>query len=123
MLVAERNRSGRLISSSMRRDIQAAINWLKRRIKRMDLLLQELVASTPALADHSDLLRTVPGFGPQLTLALTAWPPELGTLNRQQIAPLVGVAPINRDSGAFRGRRSVLGGQSRVRKNLYMGAP
>ena len=122
MLVAERNRSSRSISSAMRRDIQAAISWLRRRIERMDALLQELVACTPTLADRNDLLRTVPGVGPQLALTLTAWLPELGTLNRRQIASLVGVAPLNRDSGAFRGRRSVWGGRSRVRKNLYMGA-
>lgn len=122
MQVAERNRLSRSISLSMRRDIRAAVTWLQRRIARLDSMLQELVKATPALADRHDLLLSVPGVGPQLALALTAWLPELGTLNRRQIASLVGVAPLNRDSGAFRGRRSVWGGRSRVRKNLYMGA-
>ncbi len=122
MLVAEQNRLSRPFGLPLRRDIQAAITGLRRRIERLDLLLQELVAATPALAARNELLLTVPGVGPQLALTLTAWLPELGTLNRRQIAALVGVAPLNRDSGAFRGRRSVWGGRARVRKTLYMGA-
>ena len=72
--------------------------------------------------EKDDLLRTVPGVGPQLSLTLLAHLPELGTLNRRQIAALVGVAPYNRDSGALRGKRAVWGGRSRVRAVLYMGA-
>ena len=72
--------------------------------------------------DSTDLLRTVPGVGPQLSLTLLAHLPELGTLDRKQIAALVGVAPYNRDSGTLRGKRAVWGGRSRVRAVLYMGA-
>ena len=72
--------------------------------------------------EKDDLLRTVPGVGPQLSLTLLAHLPELGTLDREQIAALVGVAPYNRDSGALRGKRAVWGGRSRVRAVLYMGA-
>ena len=72
--------------------------------------------------EKDDLLRTVPGVGPQLSLTLLAHLPELGTLNRRQIAALVGVAPYNRDSGALRGKRAVWGGRSRVRAVFYMGA-
>ena len=72
--------------------------------------------------EKDDLLRTVPGVGPQLSLTLLAHLPELGTLNRRQIAALVGVAPYDRDSGALRGKRTVWGGLSRVRAVLYVGA-
>ena len=72
--------------------------------------------------ERDDLLRSVPGVGEQLSLTLMAYLPELGALDRKQIAALVGVAPINRDSGRMRGRRSVWGGRARVRAVLYMGA-
>ena len=72
--------------------------------------------------EKDDLLRSVPGVGEQLSVSLLAYLPELGTLDREQIAALVGVAPINWDSGIMRGRRSIWGGQSRVRTVLYMGA-
>ena len=72
--------------------------------------------------EKDDLLRSVPGVGEQLSLSLLAYLPELGTLNRKQIAALVGVAPINRDSGTKWGPRGVWGGRARVRMVLYMGA-
>ena len=72
--------------------------------------------------EQDDLLRSVPGVGPQVSVALLADLPELGTLGRRQIAALVGVAPMNRDSGTMRGRRIVSGGRGRVRAVLYMGA-
>ena len=68
------------------------------------------------------MLRSVPGVGPVLSLTLLAQLPELGTLNRKQIAALVGVAPLNRDSGSLRGKRTVWGGRASVRAALYMGA-
>ena len=71
---------------------------------------------------RTNLLRTVPGVGEQLSLTLLAYLPELGTLDRRQIAALVGVAPFNRDSGTLRGKRTVWGGRARVRGALYMGA-
>ena len=82
--------------------------------------------NTPAnvlfLREKDDLLRSVPGVGQQLSVSLLAYLPELGTLDRKQIAALVGVAPINRDSGTMRGRRAVWAGRARVRVVLYMGA-
>ena len=72
--------------------------------------------------EKDDLLRTVPGVGEQLSITLLAYLPELGTLDRRQIAALVGVAPFNRDSGTLRGKRTVWGGRARVRAALYMGA-
>ena len=70
--------------------------------------------------EKDDLLRTAPGVGEQVSLTLLAYLPELGALDRRQIAALVGVAPFNRDSGTLRGKRSVWGGRARV--TLYMGA-
>lgn len=72
--------------------------------------------------EKDDLLRSVPGVGPQVSLTLLGYLPELGKLNRKQIAALVGVAPFNRDSGPYRGKRSVWGGRATVRSTLYMGA-
>ena len=69
-----------------------------------------------------DILRSVPGVGEQLSLALLSQLPELGTLNRRQVAALVGVAPFNRDSGTLRGKRQIWGGRARLRAVLYMAA-
>ena len=83
--------------------------------------LRQSLRRSPVWREKDDLLRTVPGVGEQLSLTLLADLPELGTLDRRQIAALVGVAPFNRDSGTLRGRRAVWGGRSRVRGVLYMG--
>ena len=88
----------------------------------MDEGLRRTLRQSPVWREKDDLMRTVPGVGEQLSLALLAYLPELGTLNRRQIAVLVGVAPYNRDSGALRGKRTVWGGRARVRAALYMGA-
>ena len=82
--------------------------------------ISELIRSSPIWQAQEDLLKSVPGVGPVLSSTLLTHLPELGRLNRGQIAALVGVAPLNRDSGAFRGRRSVWGGRATVRLTLYM---
>ena len=78
--------------------------------------------SSPEWREKDDILRSVPGVGEQLSLALLSQLPELGTLNRRQVAALVGVAPFNRDSGTLRGKRQIWGGRARLRAVLYMGA-
>ena len=88
----------------------------------MDGDLRQRLRQSPVWREQDDLLRSVPGVGEQLSVSLLAYLPELGTLDRKQIAALVGVAPINRDSGMMRGKRTVWGGRSRVRAALYMGA-
>ena len=88
----------------------------------LDQGLRQALQRSPVWRERDDLLRSVPGVGPQLSVSLLADLPELGTLGRRQIAALVGVAPMNRDSGAKRGRRMVSGGRARVRAVLYMGA-
>ena len=80
-----------------------------------------MLRQSPVWQEQDDLRRTVPGVGEQPSLTLLANLPELGTLDRRQIAALVGVAPFNRDRGAMRGKRHIWGGRSRVRAVLYMG--
>ena len=121
MLVAEKNRLGRA-GQAVRPRIQAHIEWLEQELKDLDRELRDMLRRSPVWREQDDLLRSVPGVGPQLSVSLLADLPELGTLGRRQIAALVGVAPMNRDSGTMRGRRAVSGGRGRVRTVLYMGA-
>ena len=121
MLVAERNRLGRA-SGAVAPRIRVHIQWLEQELKDLDRGLRDMLQHSPVWREQEDLLRSVPGVGPQLSVALLADLPELGALGRRQIAALVGVAPMNRDSGTMRGRRTVSGGRGRVRAVLYMGA-
>ena len=121
MLVSEKNRLGTAIGAVSPR-IEAHIAWLEQELSDLDQGLPQTLRRSPVWREKDDLLRTVPGVGPQLSLTLLAHLPALGTLNRRQIAALVGVAPYNRDSGALRDKRAVWGGRSRVRAVLYMGA-
>ena len=121
MLVSEKNRLGTAIGAVSPR-IEAHIAWLEQELSDLDKGLSQTLRQSPVWREKDDLLRTVPGVGPQLSLTLLAHLPELGTLDRKQIAALVGVAPYNRDSGTRRGKRAVWGGRSRVRAVLYMGA-
>ena len=120
MLVSEKNRLGTAISA-VRPRIEANIAWLEQELNDLDKELRQSLRRSPVWREKDDLLRTLPGVGEQLSLTLLADLPELGTLDRRQIAALVGVAPFNRDSGTLRGRRAVWGGRSRVRGVLYMG--
>ena len=101
---------------------KAHISWLKQELDDLDTDLRQRIKGSPVWREKDDLLRSVPGVGPQVSLTLLAYLPELGTLNRKQVAALVGVAPFNRDSGPYRGKRSVWGGRATVRSTLYMGA-
>ena len=126
MLVSEKNRlgtaSGAVSSRAVSPRIEAHIAWLEQELSDLDKGLRQTLRQSPVWREKDDLLRTVPGVGPQLSLTLLAHLPELGTLDRKQIAALVGVAPYNRDRGTLRGKRAVWGGRSRVRAVLYMGA-
>ena len=121
MLVAEKNRLNRA-SQAVRPRIRAHIEWLEQELKDLDRGLRDMLRRSPVWREQDDLLRSVPGVGPQLSVALLADLPELGTLGRRQIAALAGVAPMNRDSGTMRGRRTISGGRGRARTVLYMGA-
>ena len=121
MLTAEENRRS-IAVGAVRLDIQEHITWLRKRLKGVDKELSQAVRTSPLWREQEDLLRSVPCVGPVVTVTLLAELPELGTLGRKQIAALVGLAPLNRDSGTLRGRRTIWGGRARVRAALYMAA-
>jgi len=121
MLVAEKNRL-RTSRPPVSQRIQLHIDWLEQELGEIDRGLKEMLRNSPVWREKENLLRTVPGVGPQLAVSILAYLPELGTLNRKRIAALVGVAPFNRDSGTLRGKRAVWGGRSRIRAALYMAA-
>ena len=101
-------------------NIEAVIAFLSAQIDDVDGDLNKLIRSSPAWREADDLLQSVPGVGPVLAATLTALVPELGRLNRKQIAALVGIAPLNNDSGARTGKRTTWGGRSAVRSVLFM---
>lgn len=119
MLGQERNRLG-LARGRVRRELQSHIRWLERRVHESDDDLRQAIEQSPVWRVRDDLLQGVPGIGPVVAQTLLATLPELGRLDRKQIAALVGVAPLNRDSGQWRGRRQVWGGRAPVRAVLYM---
>lgn len=121
MLTMEKNRF-KQASSPVSRDIKEHIQWMEKRMKDLDNRLHELLIASPLWREKDDLLQSVPGVGSALSVTLLAELPELGTLNRRQIAALVGIAPFARDSGRWRGQRFVWGGRAAVRATLYMGA-
>ena len=109
-------------AAPIRREITRHIRWLERRITAVDRDLDDTIQRSPVWRAKEHLLRTAPGVGPVLSRTLLADLPELGRLNRKQIAALVGVAPLACDSGTLRGKRVVWGGRAAVRAVLYMGA-
>ena len=119
MLVAERHRLSRA-PTAVSGDLKAHIRWLERRLERADSDLQRLIEQSPVWRAKEQLLRTVPGVGPTTARSLIAQLPELGALNRREIAALVGVAPFNRDSGTLKGKRTTWAGRAAVRTVLYM---
>jgi len=121
MLTAEKNRLGQAVAKAVRTGIQEHIRWLEKRLADIDRDLADAIGRTPVWREKDELLRSVKGVGPVLSTTLLAGLPELGSLGRKQIAALVGVAPLNRDSGRYRGKRMVWGGRARVRTALYMG--
>jgi len=120
MLTAENNRLQQATDKLVCKTIKAVCTTLRKQLDHLDEQLQRLIEATPAWRAKEDLLRSVPGVGPQTALALLAELPELGNCSRQQIAALVGVAPINQDSGKHRGVRTIWGGRASVRSALYM---
>ena len=121
MLTAEGNRL-RTAPQRVQPQIKEHILWLKRQIKDLDKDLRNSIRSNPLWRAQENLLRSAPGIGPVVSSVLLAQLPELGVLNRYQISALVGVAPLNRDSGTLRGKRKVWGGRASVRAALYMAA-
>jgi transposase len=121
MLTMETNRR-ELVARAVRRRLEAHITWLKRELEQIDRELQRAIEASPFWQMRDDLLQTTPGIGTRVSHTLIAFLPELGTLNRQQMAALVGLAPFNDDSGGHKGIRHIKGGRATVRRSLYMAA-
>ncbi|ASC73093.1 Insertion element IS116 uncharacterized 44.8 kDa protein [Halomicronema hongdechloris C2206] len=119
MLSAEKNRR-RQLQGPLREDVEAHIEWLQERIRQLDAEIQSLATHHQEWAERQALLQSPQGIGPTVSIGLLLYLPELGHLNRKQIAALVGVAPFNRDSGGYRGQRHIWGGRATVRSLLYL---
>ena len=121
MITAEKNRL-RTAARRIRPKVAEHIRWLEESLKDLDQDLGDFIRSSPIWRDKDELLQSAPGVRPVLSMTLLSDLPELGALNRGEIAALVGVAPFNRDSGTLRGKRKVWGGRAQVRAALYMAA-
>jgi len=121
MLTAEKNRRASALPA-VRNQVQRHITWLEQELADLNTDLDQRLRQSPIWLTKQKLLHSVPGVGRVLTLTLLADLPELGTLDRKKIAALVGVAPLNDDSGRHRGRRLIWGGRAAVRDVLYMAA-
>lgn len=121
MLTAEKNRlhSARF---SMKERIELHLSWLESELRDLDNEITKFIHQSPIWKEKDKLLRSVPGVGPVTSATILAMLPELGTLNRKKIAALVGVAPVNKDSGRRQKKRRVYGGRANVRSVLYMAA-
>jgi transposase len=119
MLVAEKNRAQQA-KAGVRRDINAHIDWLKKRLREMEKDLSGLMAQSDAWDARVELIDAQPGLGRLASISLVVQIPELGTLTRRKIAKLVGVAPLARDSGTYKGERTTWGGRAAARAMLYM---
>jgi len=119
---AEENRLGATRAKSIRRNIEAHIDWLNKQIKKIDEEIDRQVRNSPMWLVNEKLLMSVPGVGPVNAHVLMGQLPELGKLSRREIASLVGLAPFPRESGKWRGKRFVCGGRAHVRASLYMAA-
>jgi transposase len=121
MITAERNRRRRAPTLTCA-EIDEHLAWLQVRVEAIEDELNKTIRSSPLWRDKVALLRSVPGVGPMLAATIVAQLPELGVLTHKEIAALVGVAPLNRDSGHWRGKRTIWGGRPQVRAALYMSA-
>jgi len=119
---AERNRLAQAVAPKVKASIQAVLKVLKKQIDSIDDDLDGLIQQSPCWLEKETLLTSVPGVGQQTARTLLGCLPELGQITRQAVAALVGVAPINRDSGTMRGKRTTWGGRRVVRSALYMAA-
>lgn len=122
MVSAERNRKSIARSEASKAQIDRHIEWLKEEVKALDEQIQTQMNQSQQWQQQQAILQSVPGVGVVTASTLIALLPELGRLTRQEIAALVGVAPMNCDSGKMRGKRFVMGGRSAVRSVLYMAA-
>lgn len=121
MITAEKNRR-RGKTNSVKASIDEHIEWLEEQLKEIESQIKSAIAVNPDWKQKMDLLTTVPGIGEVVAVTLISSLPELGTISHKSISYLVGVAPLNKDSGKFRGKRKIWGGRTKVRCMLYMAA-
>ena len=119
MLTVEKNRL-HTVRAALRADIEEHLAWLQEKLAKLDAEIDQFIQATPLWQDKDAILQSAPGIGRITASTLLAMLPELGTLNRQEIAALVGLAPVNKDSGKKRGKRRIFGGRAPVRSVLYM---
>jgi transposase len=117
---AESNRLQHADGKEIRRSVAAVLKVIEAQLKTIDRQITEHIENTPQLRQRSEILDSVPGIGPTTAHMLVTELPELGRLNRRQIAALIGVAPMARDSGTFRGKRMTGGGRKKIRSRLFM---
>lgn len=122
MLTMEKNRLSIANTERMKKSLKKHVDWLEEALRRANDDIDKSVRNSPAWREQEDLLRSVPGIGPVSARTMLAELPELGRLNRKKIAALVGVAPLNRDSGTLQGIRTCWGGRANIRQVLYMAA-
>lgn len=122
MITRENNRLGRIEDRQVRAMIRQAIRLYEKQLAKINEQIERLIAADDQMQQRAERIQSVPGLGPAVTAVLLAELPELGRLNRQQVAKLVGVAPINRDSGTMRGKRTTGGGRCTIRNPLFMAA-
>jgi transposase len=122
LLVMEQNRAARVSDVCVRRLNRTLINQIKKQIEQLDLLIKQHIEESGELSVKAAKLTAISGVGTRTAALLLAQMPELGQLNRREVAALVGVAPFNRDSGKMRGKRAIYGGRRPVRHGLYMAA-
>lgn len=122
LLTMEKNRKKQATNVAVLASLERTMTCMKQELAELNREIDRLIKATASLRERSRLYQTVPGVGPRVASTLLAELPELGRLNRKQVASLVGVAPLNWDSGVFRGKRAIWGGRSQVRSSLYMGA-
>jgi transposase len=122
MIVAERQRARVLTAPRLQKSIARLLKALQQELNALDKEIDDSVRGTPVWREKEDLLRSVPGVGPTIARTLLAEMPELGTLDRREVASLAGLAPFTRQSGQWHGKSFIGGGRSRVRAMLYMGA-
>jgi transposase len=122
MMTAERNRRRQLTNRRLIKSVDRLLAVLFKELAELDRDVGDGIRGTPVWRERDQLLRSVPGVGDIVSRTLIADLPELGSLDRKQIAALVGVAPLNRDSGKMRGKRMIWGGRAKVRSTLYMAA-
>jgi transposase len=120
MVVMEKNRT-HTATKIVRSRIEVHLSWLHTELESVDRELDDFIRKNPVLQRKVEILTSVPGVGPALSKTLVSYLPELGTINRKEIAALVGVAPFNSDSGKHKGKRVIWGGRKQIRSALYMG--